>query len=87
MGRCHIRNGGRAWPAGRRLPLKEAEDSLRLTEPKENGGLSESALPMAFAYTRADDMATRSGGNGQQEYRILVVAEKYRSGFWRPPRP
>ena len=54
------------------------------TESKENGGLAESALPKAFAYTRADDKATRSGGTGQQEYRILVVAEKYRTGFDQP---
>ncbi|MCF6521755.1 type I restriction endonuclease subunit R [Streptomyces sp. JJ36] len=54
------------------------------TESKENGGLSESALPKAFAYTRADDKATRSGGVGQPEYRILVVAEKYQTGFDQP---
>ncbi len=54
------------------------------TESKENGGLPESALPKAFAYTRADDKATRSGGPGQPEYRILVVAEKYQTGFDQP---
>ncbi|MEU8139760.1 type I restriction endonuclease subunit R [Streptodolium elevatio] len=54
------------------------------TESKENGGIPESALPKAFAYTRADDKATRSGGRGQQEYRILVVAEKYQTGFDQP---
>ncbi|MCD0447062.1 DEAD/DEAH box helicase family protein [Glycomyces sp. A-F 0318] len=53
-----------------------------ITESKENGGLSESALPKAFAYTRADDKATRSGAN--PEYRILVVAEKYQTGFDQP---
>ncbi|MFI6358232.1 type I restriction endonuclease subunit R [Streptomyces sp. NPDC050743] len=54
------------------------------TESKENGGLAESTLPKAFAYTRADDKATRSGGPGQPEYRILVVAEKYQTGFDQP---
>ncbi|MFC0037115.1 type I restriction endonuclease subunit R [Actinomadura rayongensis] len=54
------------------------------TESKENAGLPESALPKAFAYTRADDLATRSGGQGQPEYRILVVAEKYQTGFDQP---
>lgn len=59
-------------------------DGEETTEPKENGGLSESALPKAFAYTRADDKAARAGGAGQREYRILVVAEKYQTGFDQP---
>lgn len=59
-------------------------DGKETTEPKENSGISESALPKAFAYTRADDKAIRSGGKGQQEYRILVVAEKYQTGFDQP---
>ncbi|MQY20234.1 type I restriction endonuclease subunit R [Nocardia macrotermitis] len=59
-------------------------DGVETSEVKENGGLKESALPKAFAYTRADDRATRSGGNGQPEYRILVVAEKYQTGFDEP---
>lgn len=54
------------------------------SEEKENGGLKETELPAAFAYTRADDIATRSGGKGQREYRILVVAEKYQTGFDQP---
>ncbi|WP_426367179.1 type I restriction endonuclease subunit R [Streptomyces sp. E-08] len=54
------------------------------TESKENGGLPESALPKAFAYTRADDKSVRAGGAGQKEYRILVVAEKYQTGFDQP---
>ncbi|MFE1248796.1 type I restriction endonuclease subunit R [Streptomyces sp. NPDC058766] len=59
-------------------------DGKETTEPKENGGLSESALPKAFAYTRADDKAVRAGGAGQREYKILVVAEKYQTGFDQP---
>ncbi|GAA4975183.1 type I restriction endonuclease subunit R [Actinoplanes utahensis] len=59
-------------------------DGEETTEAKENGGLPESALPKAFAYTRADDKLTRSGGASQPEYRILVVAEKYQTGFDQP---
>jgi type I restriction enzyme R subunit len=53
-----------------------------ITEVKENGGLAESELPKAFAYTRADDRTAR--GAGRPEYRILVVAEKYQTGFDQP---
>jgi type I restriction enzyme R subunit len=60
-------------------------DGEETTEPKENGGLAESALPKAFAYTRKDDKAVRTGGKAtQREYRILVVAEKYLTGFDQP---
>ncbi|MEV4228932.1 DEAD/DEAH box helicase family protein [Streptomyces bobili] len=60
-------------------------DGVETTEPKENGGLAESALPKAFAYTRKDDKAVRTGGKAtQREYRILVVAEKYQTGFDQP---
>ncbi len=56
-------------------------DGIDYTEPKLNG-FPESALPARFEYVRADDphAATR----GQQEYRILVVAEKYQTGFDQP---
>ena len=59
-------------------------DGEETTEVKENGGLAERALPKAFGYTRADGKATGSGGSGQPEYRILVVAEKYQTGFDQP---
>ncbi|AUS78392.1 restriction endonuclease subunit R [Actinoalloteichus sp. AHMU CJ021] len=59
-------------------------EGKEVTESQENGGLPEGALPKAFAYTRADDLTTRSGGGGQPEYRILVVAEKYQTGFDQP---
>ncbi|SNS77296.1 type I restriction enzyme, R subunit [Asanoa hainanensis] len=56
-----------------------------VTESKENGGLPESGLAKAFAYTRADDKTARAGTSaGQREYRILVVAEKYQTGFDQP---
>ncbi|WP_328928096.1 DEAD/DEAH box helicase family protein [Streptomyces sp. NBC_00190] len=59
-------------------------DGEETTEPKENGGIAESALPKAFGYVRADDKAVKAGGKGQQEYKILVVAEKYQTGFDQP---
>ncbi|WP_333733127.1 type I restriction endonuclease subunit R [Streptomyces sp. IBSBF 3010] len=59
-------------------------DKEETTESKENGGIAESALPKAFAYTRADDKTAGAGGRGQQEYKILVVAEKYQTGFDQP---
>ncbi|WP_428962221.1 hypothetical protein [Micromonospora fluostatini] len=61
-------------------------DGEETTEAKENGGLAESALPKGFAYTRADDRTAQAGGSGQPEYRILVVAEKYQTGFDQPFR-
>lgn len=64
--------------------LKIDGDDQETTEPKENGGIAESGLPKAFAYTRADDKAVGAGGRGQQEYKILVVAEKYQTGFDQP---
>ncbi|KAB8185976.1 type I restriction endonuclease subunit R [Microbispora catharanthi] len=59
-------------------------DEKDITEVKENGGLSEDALPKAFEYTRADDKVVKAGGKGRPEYRILVVAEKYQTGFDEP---
>ncbi|CAL9401478.1 hypothetical protein SUDANB171_01465 [Streptomyces sp. enrichment culture] len=59
-------------------------DGKETTETKENSGLSESALPKAFGYTRADDKAVKAGGKGQPEFKILVVAEKYQTGFDQP---
>ncbi|RLL68722.1 type I restriction endonuclease [Streptomyces sp. Z26] len=60
-------------------------DGEETTETQENGGLSEGALPKAFAYTRADDRGARRGTAGaKKEYRILVVAEKYQTGFDQP---
>jgi type I restriction enzyme R subunit len=61
-------------------------DGDETTEAKENGGLPESGLPKAFAYTLADDKNARAGAGaaGQREYRILVVAEKYQTGFDQP---
>ena len=55
-----------------------------ITEPKENGGLPEGALREAFAYCRADDKAAAGGTGGRKQYRILVVAEKYQTGYDQP---
>src|SRR6202522_2109251 len=54
---------------------------LEFTETQLNG-FSEGQLPEKFGYVRADDphAATR----GQPEYRILVVADKYQTGFDQP---
>jgi type I restriction enzyme R subunit len=60
------------------------DDGEETTESKENGGLPESGLPKAFAYTRTEDKAASAGVGRQPEYRILVVAEKYQTGFDQP---
>ncbi|MFY1668815.1 type I restriction endonuclease subunit R [Plantactinospora sp. WMMB334] len=60
-------------------------DDEDITESRENGGLPEKSLPKAFGYVRADDRSARAGTTaGQREYRILVVAEKYQTGFDQP---
>lgn len=56
-------------------------DDVDYSEAKLNG-FSEAALPGKFAYTKADD--PRAVGRNQEEYRILVVAEKYQTGFDQP---
>jgi type I restriction enzyme R subunit len=56
-------------------------DGIDYTEPKLNG-CSEKALPAAFAYTKVDD--PQAVARNQTEYRILVAAEKYQTGFDQP---
>ncbi|MFC7483904.1 hypothetical protein ACFQX7_33135 [Luedemannella flava] len=56
-------------------------DGIDYTEPKLNG-FSEAALPGQFAYTKVDD--PQAVARNQTEYRILVVAEKYQTGFDQP---
>ncbi|MDT0330017.1 type I restriction endonuclease subunit R [Nocardiopsis lambiniae] len=51
------------------------------TESKIND-FPERELPERFAYTRADD--PNAGRNGKREYRVLIVAEKYQTGFDQP---
>ncbi|GAA2724043.1 type I restriction endonuclease subunit R [Actinocorallia aurantiaca] len=61
--------------------LKLEDDGPEYTESKLNG-FSERELPSRFAYTRADDKNAETVP--KQEYRLLVVAEKYQTGFDQP---
>ncbi|MFD5888769.1 type I restriction endonuclease subunit R [Streptomyces sp. NPDC060334] len=54
---------------------------LEFTESQLNG-FPESQLPDRFGYTKADD--PQATARAQEEYRILVVAEKYQTGFDQP---
>lgn len=56
-------------------------EDIDYTEPQLNG-FSEAALPEKFAYTAADDQDAATVR--KTEYRILVVAEKYQTGFDQP---
>ena len=56
-------------------------DGLEFTESQANG-FPESQLPDRFGYVKADDPAAAE--RGQDEYRILVVANKYQTGFEQP---
>lgn len=57
-------------------------DGVEVTESQING-FSERELAQRFAYTRADDK-TQGAGRPRTEHRILVVAEKYQTGFDQP---
>ncbi|WP_412842632.1 UvrB domain 3-containing protein [Candidatus Frankia alpina] len=61
--------------------LTDEESGHELTESKING-FPEGRLPERFAYTKADD--TDAAARNQEEYRILVVADKYQTGFDQP---
>jgi type I restriction enzyme, R subunit len=54
---------------------------LEFTEAQLNG-FSEGRLPEMFGYTKADD--PQAVARGQDEYRLLVAAEKYQTGFDQP---
>ncbi|MEH1017139.1 type I restriction endonuclease [Micromonospora sp. CPCC 206060] len=59
-------------------------DGVEVTEPRING-FSEGELPERFGYTAADDRhAGTPAAKQDTEYRILVVAEKYQTGFDQP---
>ncbi|MEH0820717.1 MULTISPECIES: type I restriction endonuclease subunit R [unclassified Micromonospora] len=59
-------------------------DGVEHTEPRING-FSEGELPERFAYTAADDKyAGTPKAKQDTEYRLLVVAEKYQTGFDQP---
>ncbi len=66
--------------------LKDSHSGSEHTEAQLNG-FPEGRLPEHFGYTRADDPAAASrdaAGNPKDEYRLLVVAEKYQTGFDQP---
>jgi type I restriction enzyme R subunit len=54
---------------------------LEFTEAQLNG-FSEGQLPDRFGYTKADD--PQAAARNQDEYRLLVAAEKYQTGFDQP---
>ena len=54
---------------------------LEFTEAQLNG-FPEGRLPEMFGYTKADD--PQAAARGQDEYRLLVAAEKYQTGFDQP---
>ncbi|GLW98773.1 type I restriction endonuclease [Microtetraspora sp. NBRC 16547] len=56
-------------------------DKIEYTEAKLNG-FSEKELPERFAYCRADDSSPNA--EEKPEFRILVVADKYQTGFDQP---
>jgi type I restriction enzyme R subunit len=61
--------------------LKNDETELEFTEAQLNG-FPEGQLPDRFGYTKADD--PQATARNQDEYRLLVVAEKYQTGFDQP---
>ena len=61
--------------------LLDGRMGLEFTEPQLNG-FPESQLPERFGYVKADDPL--AAARNQDEYRILVVADKYQTGFDQP---
>jgi hypothetical protein len=61
--------------------LIDQHAGMEVTESALNG-FPESQLPGRFGYAKADDPAAVL--RGQDEYRILVVADKYQTGFDQP---
>ena len=61
--------------------LKDEHTQLEFTEAQLNG-FSEGQLPDRFAYVKLDDR--QAAARNQDEYRILVVADKYQTGFDQP---
>ena len=57
------------------------DDGLEFTEAQLNG-FPEKQLPDRFGYTKADD--PQAAARDQDEYRLLVAAEKYQTGFDQP---
>ena len=61
--------------------LKDEHTGLEFTEAQLNG-FSEGQLPDKFGYIKVDDPA--GAARNQDEYRLLVVADKYQTGFDQP---
>jgi len=61
--------------------LADDKTGLEFTEAQLNG-FRESRLPGRFGYVKADD--PQSAARKQDEYRLLVAAEKYQTGFDQP---
>ena len=59
----------------------EPTPGVTVTEAQLNG-FPEGQLPKMFDYTRADD--PHAATSGKREYRLLVAAEKYQTGFDQP---
>jgi type I restriction enzyme R subunit len=59
----------------------DGEGGLEFTEAQLNG-FPEGHLPDRFAYTKADD--PQAVARNQDEFRLLVAAEKYQTGFDQP---
>ncbi len=60
------------------------DDGVAYTKSMVNG-FSEAALPERFGYTAADDAGAGTADAAQdREYHVLVVAEKYQTGFDQP---
>ena len=63
--------------------LKDEKSGLEFTEAQLNS-FGEGELPKKFGYVRADDPVGPTVAAGKPEYRLLVVAEKYQTGFDQP---
>ncbi len=61
--------------------LKDGKTDLEFTEAQLNG-FPESQLPDRFGYTKAED--PQAAARNQDEYRLLVAADKYQTGFDQP---
>jgi type I restriction enzyme R subunit len=61
--------------------LREEGGGPEFTEAQLNG-FPEGQLPDRFGYVKLDDPSAAS--RGQDEYRLLVVADKYQTGFDQP---
>jgi len=59
----------------------EPTPGVTVTEAQLNG-FPEGQLPKMFDYTRVDD--PHAATSGKREYRLLVAAEKYQTGFDQP---